>query len=433
MKKSIYQAFDEIQNLPQSFENITQDSVYAPIDIDIEKIKRGAFEMTGIKNSQSHTSKKWSAKKWTAVLVAATLAAAVIGTGAAAAGGTFNSVFGQMVAGEPVDGVYAGGHVRVDSDTLNVDFKGVTGDNRQACAMISITKKDGTPFTDDFENTFVQEHFNQTELSCTKPFWEKVANGFYNSQHGEVWYDLTDANTINTMIWYEGGDYSLIGETLSVHSGKVYLYHVKKVLSTWDEFQTSLTAEYDTEDVQLQDNQIRTICDGKMVTLTLNPNETITRYKDKQVLAVYEEMDLSYDLSVQLNYKNCETIFDDVKDKSIPCDGVYKNISRLAVQPYTMQLDLYQSGDFRVLDDEDYHTFQQLNPSDSELDKLTVTTADGQVYYANKWKSTSAGDADGFTESIVYQFTDTDIEKIAVIDPQQILSISYNGKYLYQK
>ena len=57
-------------------------------------------------------------------VISAVAAFAVLGTTAAATG-TLNPVFGQMMANEISDGTYSGGNVTVKSDTLNVDFEGV--------------------------------------------------------------------------------------------------------------------------------------------------------------------------------------------------------------------------------------------------------------------------------------------------------------------
>ncbi len=424
MKKNIYRAFDEIEQLSESVEKIDESSVYADVDIDIEKIKRGAFEMAGIKNS-----KKKTGRKLTIFLVAAALMAAAVGT-TAAAGGSFHSVFGQMIAGEAVDGIFAGGNVKTESDTLNINFKGVTGDDRQACAMMTITKKDGTAFTNDTENAFIGRYaYDDAKISCTKPFWQRILHGTdeHDSGHGDVLYDLADAKTIDAYIWYKDDVCSLIGETLSVANTKIYLYHLEKELSTWDEFINSLGMEDDNHE-ELKENQIRTICDGKMVTLTLKDNETITCYKDKQVLATYEEIDLQYDLSVQLNYRKQEKVLDELADKIILFNDVPKMIRKVAVQPYTMQIELYEEGNFTVSDDVSA-TQKILSTYADKFNRLTITTTDGNVYDAVRLSGTFSG---GY-ETLIYQFTDTAREKIAYINPDKILSITCDGTTFYQK
>ena len=78
-----------------------------------------------------------------------------LGTVTAGAPGSFNSIFAKVFAGGPVDGMYSSSSAAVNSDDVNIDFKGVAGDKRNAYAIYNVTRKDGTPFiVDDKKPTY---------------------------------------------------------------------------------------------------------------------------------------------------------------------------------------------------------------------------------------------------------------------------------------
>jgi len=132
-------------------ENIDEKTIYENTGVNADNVKE--LVMNKIHESKS-ADKKNRKKKITFTLIAAAAAVAVLGTTAAATG-SFNSVFGELLAGEMKGGMYAGGNVQVQSDDLDINFKGIAGDKHEVYGMMTITKKDGSAFvenTDEYEN-----------------------------------------------------------------------------------------------------------------------------------------------------------------------------------------------------------------------------------------------------------------------------------------
>ena len=397
MKKNVYQVFDEMETLTESFDRIEEASLYAP-DIDIEKIKRGALEMTGMKASKKHTG-----KKLTVLLIAAALAVAAVGTTAAATG-SFNSAFGQMIAGEAIDGLYSAGKAQISSDTLNVEFEGVTGDDRSAMAVLTITKKDGTAFTEQFDDAFTNQS-NHANVTCTKPLLNQILDagkpeGIGNGGSGTA-YEMVDSKTLKAYIYYENLDYTIIGQTLTVEDSLMYVFHIEKEIGTYEEWQDYLNADESERK-------------GSVYDIEFKENEILQEHDGKMVLATVEQVPLEYEVSFKLNYRHMERAIREIAHQP------YRNktIESIKIQPYSMEMAMVGSSD----PEEDSQSRIPIL-SLEKYPSLVVTMEDGTEYFAHANSISSNGDR----ETAIYAIGTKDLDHLAVIDPYQVTSISCNG------
>ena len=103
-----------MDHIVDNIDDTIPDDIVKPNDIDSREIRKMAFEKAGI----SQKPKKYRKKRVVFTLIAAVLAAAVLGTATAGASGSFDAVFGEYFAGESSEGLYPGGEVSIDVNSL---------------------------------------------------------------------------------------------------------------------------------------------------------------------------------------------------------------------------------------------------------------------------------------------------------------------------
>ena len=118
--------FDHMDNDP---DELNEQTVIEETGVRTENVKEIFKDM--VKNNGKKKNKRSITKVFT-ILAAAAAATIAAGTITAGATGSFNNVFGQIFAGEADNGMFSRGNVNISSETLNIDFKGITGDQNKA-------------------------------------------------------------------------------------------------------------------------------------------------------------------------------------------------------------------------------------------------------------------------------------------------------------
>ena len=400
-------------------ENIDEKTVYENTGVQIENVKKLVMNMVH-EGKTTHKKNKGKVIKFTLIAAAA---AAVLGTSVAAATGSFNSVFGELLAGEMHGGMYAGGNVQVQSDELDIDFKGIAGDKHEVYGMMTITKKDGSAFVENADDYFFGYTSSPNDkVDCIlSPMNQLIGKLWYFGQEmqgGNITYTFKDNNTINAVISY-GSEYNIIGETLTVNESKPLFYHVDKVLCTDEEIGEFFSNIDENTDM----SQAPYLIAQREYESTLTDNQLLTfDGKGNFVIASEYPFEFDYDLSVKLNYKDTTKYLNEAKGKTVNFNNCKDmTIKELEAHAFGLKLDLaYPTNDI-----DEINAIQDKFDSNI-IDRIEVTMQDGTVYEANN---------NTFYQSINIQrlefsFSSEDW-KTVVIDPNKIIKVVYNGITIY--
>ena len=395
--------FNYLQTDP---ENIDEKTIYENTGINPDNVKELVM-------NKIHESK--SVKKNTGKIIRFTLIAA-------AAAGSFNSVFGSMLAGEMKGGMYAGGNVQVQSDDLDIDFKGIAGDKHEVYGMMTITKKDGSAFVENTDDYFFgYEAFNEKVDCKLSPMNQLIGKLWYFGQElqgGDITYTFKDANTVNAVIYY-GSQYNIIGETLTVNESKPLFYHTDEVLCTDEEINAFFSNINENTDMSQSPHLIaqrkyeNTLKDGQIFTFDAKGNFVIAREYP---------FALDYDLSVKLNYKDTTKYLNEAKGKKVSynnCNDM--TVTELEAHAFGLTLDVVYPTDDR----DEMDAIQEKFDS-SIIDHVEVTMQDGTVYAADDYGSYQSDNM----QRLRFSFSSDDW-KTVVINPDKITKVVYNGITIY--
>ena len=360
-------------------------------------------------------------KKAIAGIIAAVSAVTVLGTTAFAAGSAA-PVFGEMFAGQSADGMYAGGNVQISSENANVDFKGVMGDKNTAYAVMNITNKDGSAFTEDFANSFVVPDFSEesraAEVSCTRSAMDELSRKlFYHpeSGDGDVEYRLEDADTISATVSYNDNEFNIIGQTLTVNDDKINVYHIDQVIYTIDESMKIFRDHQDDEAFWADGLDIFGKAEKEYGKALAADQQAVYAPNGDIVIATVREVPVNYTVSVQLNYKDNSRTINEAAGRITTFYDSEMTVKELEVNPCSVKLDLiYKDGSFNEA------------PDQTKENSITVTMKDGKAYTSSE----TPGYRSDNMERQTFKFTD-DSGKRVVLDPENIQSIIYNGTELY--
>lgn len=427
--------FDYLQTDP---ENIDEKTIYENTGVNKENVREILMKKIHETKTTAAVPKKNKRKTITISLIAAAAVVAVVGTTAAAAG-TFNPIFGQMFAGEAANGAYAGGNVKTNSDMLNIDFEGIVGDAHNAYSMMTITKKDGSAFVEDSKkviaidssDTFGEEY--DPTVTVSHSLLENVFGG--KTEHrGSLSYYFEDDKTLKaTVSVLEGRD--IIGSTMNVNETAIRVFTIDEVIYSQEEYDYFRSLDENDEfwsdgldiwtkaEKEYEKRTGNTLADNQAVMFGTNHNI---------VVAHYDTLEMDYDLSVRLNYKNTAVILDAMTGQELSIDGETKIITELKVEPFSMTLKTHKDDNAPVPEDEqviDYDKDQE-EFRNQELYQLVITLENGSKYYAELTSQNGTGGEDFFDEEYQYDgFTDGN--KKAIINPSKIVSITYQDKELY--
>ena len=406
---------------------VNEQTVIEETGVSTDKVKELFGEMVK-NNGKTKAVKKRKTKKVITVIAAAIAAVLALGTITAGATGSFNGVFGKMFSGEAADGMYSGGSVDISSNIVNVDFKGIAGDNEEVFGLMNMTKKDGTAFFEgDAKEYFVvsdqQNDGVDSSVTCTRSLSDQIsAKLFYHADSGigSMMYNVVDNNTIEAIFGYSDTEFNIIGETLSFNEDHVTLYHIDETFMTGKEYFETFNEHSDKNDPFWSDGLSIFEKLEKQYGKKLNDNQMIYFDNNGNVsLLSSTKLDIDLNGSVKLNYKDTSRKITEAEGIKTTFSGSEVTVRSLDVRPFSVRLELeYPTADTEEL--ADIHDKQSPNAVNS----ITVTMKNGKSYTSDN----SPGFGSDNTERLTFSFSD---KTRVVIDPQQISRIVYNGTTLY--
>lgn len=348
------------------------------VDVNVSNIKNTIF--AEINKDKKSKSKKHISKKFVLSLIAATLGTALLFTVTVGATGGFNSILSEHFAGDDINGVYSGGNVELSTaDKYTAEFAGIAGNDHEVETLIKIRNKDGSPFVENLENTFVRvEDYddivdsyyisseNTGEELAQIPDWngkintsaevntqnyilnikdttfDKIMNNFSGNSaehNNERNFNINFENesTINLNVYYHrhSDDRSIKGKDLEISQNEIYIYHVEKVIYSYN------IREYEEKYKDFEKLwKVTSYERGKAEyenAKYIKENQVITSYKDGcnfyLVIAEKTRIPVDLSLSVTLNYKNSMRSINPAKETFKNNDTNY-NVSYIESTPF---------------------------------------------------------------------------------------------------
>ncbi|MBR2177132.1 MAG: hypothetical protein IJ861_09345 [Clostridia bacterium] len=438
-----------------------QKFVFDELDDDILDIDEMTINMdTGVSaericekvmsNIDQKTPKKSMKKRIGITLVAAAAAAAVLGTATVAATGGFNPAFAEYFAGDCVDGIYSGSEIKINSDRVDIDFLGITGDDSNVIGLAEITNKYGSSFIDNPEDVFIG--YDSTN-ACYKPtLWQRMTNTFVTISNTEVNYTFQDNKTLRLFFkCSDNGTGTPKGQTLEMQGGTIYAYRPVKTIYTPSKSDDRVQYEYDDNGNIVWDYPVE-LYDALQneYASQLEQNQTITEAQDGGSIIIAEttEIKLDYTLSVKLNYKSSDSInFTADGASKVNIDGINWDFLNIEAQSFSLAVKIRtwegaklkipfvslgedasakqnEDGSYTVSDEylEKEAAFHRY--FDNLFSEMDITLKDGRTikgkYNGGYQFSNNYCELDG-----VYQYYENG--RNVAIDPSNIKSISYKG------
>lgn len=386
-------------------------------------------------------------KKTVISLIAAAAAIAVLGTVTVGAAGGFNQTFSEFFAGEPANGVYSGSNVSLNSDKVNIDFIGIAGDDDHVMGMMTLNKKDGSSFVDTTENTFI-ETFNINEentnyVQIEQSLWDELFHS-YGSNTGSITYSLRDKNTLCAMIEYVDDRCDLKGSRLTAKAGKIYAYTPVKTIYTPEigDGYSQYVRDENGSHWEFTDTIIDDM--NKKYNSELKEDQII-RYSenmDSIIIAAKKEIQLDFEVGVTLNYKSTTRSFESAHDKKYMINDSewtvdYINAKSFAIElsSHSWELENNTQFDIENIENWDEETLKDFDTYNRSFlpELLTVTLKNGKQYKAvpSHVGYTSGYSIDDHSGDVYLKFDYTDENgNIAAVDPEQIVSVTYEGQAL---
>ena len=328
-------AFDKIM------ENYELEDVVTEKIVRSDAVKNSAFEQLGLgEKKKKHFNKKMFG------FIAAAAALAVIGTSVIALNPLRDAFNGYIDIKDDVP-VYAGDNVQIQSDKSNVELKGVICDDTMVFASLEITKKDGTPFTDDVDNSYIESKggennivFFQEDKPDTNDKEELLL-----AKCGTVEYKFADEKTIKGFVQCNNyNPYStrdLQGKTLEVRNGTIWIYHKEKRIYNYNELNKN--AKFDYNIYKSQTAKIE-----EEYKPLLASNEFIKcEWQDHSMYVISRtEVDIDYKISFEVNYTPQLMVLDIDKDKTYHIGESNINLESVEVRPLTVTITVICEGKF---------------------------------------------------------------------------------------
>lgn len=408
---------------------VNEQTIIEETGVSTERVKK-LFEEMQKNNGKPKAGKSKKTKKVITILAAAAAATLALGTVTAGATGSFNGVFGRMFSGEAADGMYSGGSVDISSDTLNVDFKGIAGDNEEVFGLMTITKKDGTAFFEgNAEEYFIgwdgSEDFKEADVTCTRSLADQIsAKLFYHadSGFGGMEYRIIDNKTIEGFFSYTDTEFNIIGETLSFKDDSFTLYHVDEELMTVEDY-LNIYKEHDENDPYWDDSLTVFEKLEKDYGKKLDDNQIINSDATGHI-SVLSKTNVDFDLSgsVKLNYKDTARKITEAEGIKTTFSGSEVTVKSLEVRPLSVRLEV----EYPTTDSAELVKISESQDPEAK-NSITITTKNGESYTSDNTPGFRSDNMERMTFSFYSGMTRI------VLDPQQISSIVYNGTTLYSE
>ena len=403
-------AFDKIM------ENYELEDVVTEKIVRSDAVKNSAFEQLGLgEKKKKHFNKKMLG------FIAAAAALAVIGTSVIALNPLRDAFNGYIDIKDDVP-VYAGDNVQIQSDKSNVELKGVICDDTMVFASLEITKKDGTPFTDDVDNSYIESKggennivFFQEDKPDTNDKEELLL-----AKCGTVEYMFADEKTIKGFVIFDNSNpYSkmdLQGKTLEVQNGTIWIYHKEKRIYNYNEFNND--AKFDYNIYKSQTAKIE-----EEYTPLLASNEFIKyEWQDHSMYVISRtEVDIDYKISFEVNYTPQLMVLDVDKDKTYHIGESRINLESVEVRPLSVTIKGTYEGKYEL----EMLTGQTVN---HKYSAMSMEMKDGSVVRVGLEASGSGG-KDGFI--LVYREYYDDNYNMMGINTDDIKAIYFCDEKIY--
>ena len=407
--------------------DLDETTVIKDTGVSADRVKENVL----MKINNDKKVKKFNAKKFFTVLgIAAAITAAATVT-VQAATGAYNPIFAEWFSGESVDGVFPGKDLTVKSDTVNIDFVGVTGSETEMYAVYDITNKDGSSFVDSVDGYVFLGNYANMELS--ENIWKNILGGSHGSGCG-VTYSFVDENTIRAFSVMSDSRGYIQGEKLTITDTEANVYHVDEVVYADENDDMIASSEYFSQ--HEEELEKRKTSDDQIV-LVLQEG----KYNEVAIVTP-KSFPLDYEMSVILNYKSTSKELNTSVGKQYTSDGTTWEITELKADSFGLDLavktdsnETYKKYDTENMDSWDSEKIHKFMSESRESDiTLEVTKADGTKVYAIYTVGSFSTESDGSgTANMRFYFMDSDNLKEAkgyTLDPSDIVSIKYDGAEL---
>lgn len=438
-------------------ENDISEKITDYENADCENVKSLTYAKLGTDKNTDYKRNKKNKHRFAVSLIAAVLALTLLGTVMVGASETFTASFSEYIAGEPAKGVFTGGNVQKHSDTADIDFHGVTGDEHTAAVSMTFSAKDGETFIDDDiikdKDNLIVEFFseyrpfdddwythdegwyygygickyNKQYYDCTIPANHSLINFMAHRRDNDgltaCEYTFRDNKTIDLYAEYYNESSNIKGQRLSLGLENLYVSHIDKVLYTekdfndfeeWEKFRT------DSETYKMLNEKYKD-------SLKDNQSVRIVQGWNKIVIATKYEVPLNYNVSVSLNYRTVNRNLIDT-EKNIIVDGKDYRLCSMTAGSLSMEMKI-QTG-YDMLENDSFFK--------SPFEQLIIRLKDGKVIAADI-RSSSGGSIDRKEEYLVIKYSyyekedlDRGIITRFALDPENIISIELDGQILYK-
>ncbi len=412
--------------------NIDENTVIIETGIDAQRVKESI--MKEIKEGKRE--KRASVKKFFSIMaIAAAIAAATI---TAHATGVFNPAFSELFAGEPANGIFPGANISVISDTLDIEFLGVTGDEKDMVSIYEIRNKDGSSFVDTF-NTDDDYRFMsvRAEADVTENKYrqlKEMVEGGACGRGGGVLYELADEKTIRAFALYNDDMGYIKGERLTVTDTETTIYHVDEIIYSdeTDTFTQCFDFMKENEDfIKQKESELK---ENQTIIPLGEPNGVKLAVMSTKVIP------LKYELAAVLNYKTIERTFPEARGREFTdlntewtIEDIKAGSFGITIEAATDNnrafdgLDMENSSNWSAEESHEY--FEILQSSELEIE---ITLNDGTRVYGVGSSSSSETEPDGKCKSSwsCSYFKDGEASKPFTLDPNNIVRIRCNDTEL---
>ena len=440
-------AFDRIM------ENYELDSIVTEKVVRSDAVRDGAFSQLGLGRKKKKFNKRVIG------IIAAAAAVAVVGTSVIAVS-PFKDAFKGFIGIPDEVFVYAGDNVQITSDKSNVDLKGVVCDDYMLFATFEITKKDGTPFTDDLSKSYIRsanskQRQKQVELfkaggqkdnsllisDDQQVFFKELAPNENDTQeeyedkliwmNGRISYDFKDKNTVKGFLEYTNSypKYDFQGKTIELSEGKIYVYTRGECIYNYHEMNG--TSKYNYEVYKSQSEKV-----VEKYTPLLAENQIIDYEVETEsfYITTMTEVDVDYKISFDVNYTPQNLVVDMDINNDFDIADAKMSFDSIEITPFRATLKGIYLGEWNFSKisggtlDEKNDVFYRYGGLDIVMKDGTVIRTDGM--------SLNSGRVDEKIKDLVEfeisynKFGDDDLNFTA-INPENIKALYLCGVKIY--
>ena len=412
-------------------DELDEGTIIKETGIDAARVKEAVMkEIKGGKKTKKASIRKIFS---IAAIAAAITAAATLTVQAAT--GAFTPAFAELYAGEPANGVFPGADISVKSDTLDIEFLGVTGDAASMISIYDIRRKDAGDFVESFDTPDAYRFRNvRADVNVSESEYKKLRRMIEGgSERGGVLYEFVDEETIRAFALYDDDIGLIKGERLTVTDKETTVYHIDEVLysDNTDTFEGCLKFMEENEE----------LIERKEASFKENQGITMLDEDPIKLVGVTKiDIPLDYELSVTMNYKTIEKTFPDAKGRQFSERSTEWTVKKIKASSFGMTIDAVTDNN-RASDGFDMSNSANWTPEEMHdyMNSLTsgkleieITMKDGTKVYGIGSSGNSETEPNGKSEKSwnCSYFKGGEESKPYTLDPEDIDSIKCSGTEL---